>query len=254
VKKIIFLIFGVLLFGANLINVNFFEGKGKVDVLLSLDETFKGKVRQISENSYLFTGIRTDKVIQKEFKKSFINSIIISPEKNGVKIDITADSTFKTSVALTPDGYGVRFRIVNNKPLQKTDAQNTDLKALSADRQSLDTVSYIVGITVLIILAFVLWFLKRKAVHLPKLKEDMKVLAQKPVDTKNKVVLFEYQNRKYLMLIGNTNVLLDVFADDIPVPKNEMQFDEMLKLSKKYDNIEKYIQNAEKLKEFDERI
>ena len=253
-KKIIFLIFGVLLFGANLINVNFFEGKGKVDVLLSLDETFKGKVRQISENSYLFTGIRTDKVIQKEFKKSFINSIIISPEKNGVKIDITADSTFKTSVALTPDGYGVRFRIVNNKPLQKTDAQNTDLKALSADRQSLDTVSYIVGITVLIILAFVLWFLKRKAVHLPKLKEDMKVLAQKPVDTKNKIVLFEYQNRKYLMLIGNTNVLLDVFADDIPVPKNEVQFDEMLKLSKKYDNIEKYIQNAEKLKEFDERI
>jgi len=254
VKKIIFLIFGVLLFGANLINVNFFEGKGKVDVLLSLDETFKGKVRQISENSYLFTGIRTDKVIQKEFKKSFINSIIISPENNGVKIDITADSTFKTSVALTPDGYGVRFRIVNNKPLQKTDAQNTDLKALSADRQSLDTVSYIVGITVLIILAFVLWFLKRKAVHLPKLKEDMKVLAQKPVDAKNKVVLFEYQNRKYLMLIGNTNVLLDVFADDIPVPKNEVQFDEMLKLSKKYDNIEKYIQNAEKLKEFDERI
>jgi len=254
VKKIIFLILGVLLFGANLINVNFFEGKGKVDVLLSLDETFKGKVRQISENSYLFTGIRTDKVIQKEFKKSFINSIIISPEKNGVKIDITADSSFKTSVALTPDGYGVRFRIVNNKPLQKTDAQNTDLKALSADRQSLDIVSYIVGITVLIILAFVLWFLKRKAVHLPKLKEDMKVLAQKPVDTKNKVVLFEYQNRKYLMLIGNTNVLLDVFADDIPVPKNEVQFDEMLKLSKKYDNIEKYIQNAEKLKEFDERI
>jgi len=254
VKKIIFLILGVLLFGANLINVNFFEGKGKVDVLLSLDETFKGKVRQISENSYLFTGIRTDKVIQKEFKKSFINSIIISPEKNGVKIDITADSSFKTSVALTPDGYGVRFRIVNNKPAQKTDAQNTDLKALSADRQSLDIVSYIVGITVLIILAFVLWFLKRKAVHLPKLKEDMKVLAQKPVDTKNKVVLFEYQNRKYLMLIGNTNVLLDVFADDIPVPKNEVQFDEMLKLSKKYDNIEKYIQNAEKLKEFDERI
>ncbi len=253
-KKIIFLILGGLLFGANLINVNFFEGKGKVDVLLSLDETFKGKVRQISENSYLFTGIRTDKVIQKEFKKSFINSIIISPEKNGVKIDITADSTFKTSVALTPDGYGVRFRIVNNKPARKTDAQNTDLKALSADRQSLDTVSYIVGITVLIILAFVLWFLKRKAVHLPKLKENMKVLAQKPVDAKNKVVLFEYQNRKYLMLIGNTNVLLDVFADDIPVPKNDVQFDEMLKLSKKYDNIEKYIQNAEKLKEFDERI
>ena len=253
-KKIIFLILGVLLFGANLINVNFFEGKNKLDILFSLDDMFKGKVKQLSKSSYIISGINTDKIIQKEFKKNFINSIIISPEKNGVKIDITSNSEFKTSVALTPDGYGVRFRITNANPVQKTNIQDNDIKKISANRQGLDTVSYILGIIILIILAFILWYVKKKAVHLPKLKEDMKVLAQKPVDAKNKVVLFEYQNRKYLMLIGNTNVLLDVFADDIPVPKNEVQFDEMLKLSKKYDNIEKYIQNAEKLKEFDERI
>ena len=82
----------------------------------------------------------------------------------------------------------------------------------------------------------------------------MKVLIQKPIDTKNKVVLFEYQNRKYLMLIGTTNVLLDVFVDDISIPKNEAQFDEFLKLNKKFDNIQKYIQNAEKLKGIDEKI
>jgi len=66
--------------------------------------------------------------------------------------------------------------------------------------------------------------------------------------------LFEYQNRKYLMLIGNTNVLLDVFGDDIAIPKNEVQFDEFLKLNKKFDNIEKYIQNAEELKGINEKI
>ncbi|GAB6074350.1 hypothetical protein [Nautilia lithotrophica] len=253
-KKIIFLFLGIFLFGANLINVNFFEGKNKLDVLFSLDDAFKGKVKQISKNSYIITGISTDKIIQKEFKKNFINSIIISPEKNGVKIDITSNSVFKTSVALTPDGYGVRFRIINTKPVQKTGIQNNSIKNLSVNRQGLDTLSYIVGITILIILAFILWYIKKKAVHLPKLKEDMKVLAQKPVDAKNKIVLFEYQSRKYLMLIGNTNVLLDVFVEDVAIPKNEVEFDEMLKLSKKYGNIEKYIENAEKLKEFDERI
>ncbi|WP_456479241.1 hypothetical protein [Nautilia sp.] len=252
-KKIVFLILGMLLFGANLINVNFFEGKNKLDVLFSLDDAFKGKVKQISKNSYILTGISTDKVIQKEFKKNFINSIIISPEKNGVKIDITANTPFKTSVALTPDGYGVRFRIVNANPVLNT-TKSADIKNMTARTQGLDTFSYIVGIAVLFVLAFVLWYVKRKSVHLPKLKEDMKVLAQKPVDAKNKIVLFEYQDRKYLMLIGNTNVLLDVFVEDVAVPKNEVEFDEMLKLSKKYDNIEKYIQNAEKLKEFDERI
>jgi flagellar biogenesis protein FliO len=128
------------------------------------------------------------------------------------------------------------------------------LQNLNANKEGLDAVSYIVGISILIILALILWFLKRKTASLPSLRENMKVLAQKPIDAKNKIVLFEYQDRKYLMLIGNTNVLLDVFADDVAVPKNEVEFDEMLKLSKKYNNIDKYIQNAEKLKEFDERI
>ena len=252
-KKIVFLILGVLLFGANLINVNFFEGKNKLDVLFSLDGAFKGKVKQIAPSSYILTNIQTDKVIQKEFKNNFINSIIISPEKEGVRIDITSNKKIKTSVALTPDGYGVRFRIMDANPVAKT-TKAENIKNMTVQTQGLDMVSYLVGISILIILAFVLWYIKKKSVHLPKLKEDMKVLAQKPVDAKNKIVLFDYQGRKYLMLIGNTNVLLDVFVEDVAVPKNEAQFDEMLKLSKKYDKFEKYIQNAEKLKEFDERI
>lgn len=252
-KKIILICLGVLLFGANLINVNFFESKNKLDILFSLDSVFKGKVKQVSKNSYILTDISTDKVIQKEFTKNFINSIIISPDKNGVRIDITANKPIKTSVALTPDGYGVRFRIINEKPIKVQNVQNS-LQNLNANKEGLDAVSYIVGISILIILALILWFLKRKTASLPSLRENMKVLAQKPIDAKNKIVLFEYQDRKYLMLIGNTNVLLDVFADDVAVPKNEVEFDEMLKLSKKYNNIDKYIQNAEKLKEFDERI
>ncbi|AZV45998.1 hypothetical protein C3L23_01550 [Nautilia sp. PV-1] len=252
-KKIILICLGVLLFGANLINVNFFESKNKLDILFSLDGVFKGKVKQVSKNSYILTDISTDKVIQKEFTKNFINSIIISPDKNGVRIDITANKPIKTSVALTPDGYGVRFRIINEKPIKVQNVQNS-LQNLNANKEGLDAVSYIVGISILIILALILWFLKRKTASLPSLRENMKVLAQKPIDAKNKIVLFEYQDRKYLMLIGNTNVLLDVFADDVAVPKNEVEFDEMLKLSKKYNNIDKYIQNAEKLKEFDERI
>jgi flagellar biogenesis protein FliO len=254
VKKIILILMGVVLFGANLINVNFFEGKNKLDILFSLDDAFKGKVRQISEHSYILTSIKTDKIIQKEFQKSFINSIIISPEKDGVRIDITANAPVKTSVALTPDGYGVRFRVLNAKPPKTTNVTKNSVNALTAKSGGFDMFSYIVAVLVLLFLAVVLWLVKRKKISLPMLKEDMKVLAQKHIDAKNKIVLFEYQERKYLMLIGNTNLLLDVYKDDIAVPKNEVQFDEMLKLSKKYDNIEKYIQNAQKLKDFDERI
>ena len=254
-KKIFTLLLGVLLFGANLINVNFFDGKNKLDVLFSLDDAFKGKVKKISKNSYLITNIKTDKVIQKEFNDNFVNSIIISPQKESVKIDITASKDYITSVALTPDGYGVRFRIKNKAATNSiSKIENNEIKTMTANRSGLDMFSYVIGLVILFVLALFLWFIKRKAPPFPKLKGDMKVLAQKPIDPKNKVILFEYQNRKYLMLIGNTNVLLDVFADDIPIPKNEVQFEEMLKLTKKYDTIEKYIKNAEKLKEIDEIV
>lgn len=251
-KKLFFLLVPIFLFGANLINVNFFEGKNKLDILFSLDNKFNGQVKKVNNSSFIITDIKTNKVIQKEFNKKFINSIIISPADNGVKIDILANKKFKTSVALTPDEFGLRFRIEKIVPsnLNKT----KEKIQFSTNQQKLDLFSYIIGIVILLLIAIFLWFLKRKAINLPIVKENMKVLVQKPIDAKNKVVLFEYQNRKYLMLIGNTNVLLDVFVDDITIPKNEVQFDEFLKLNKKFDNIQKYIQNAEKLKGINEKI
>ena len=251
-KRLFFLLIPIFLFSANLINVNFFEGKNKLDILFSLDNKFDGRVKKISNSSFIITNIKTDKVVQKEFNKKFINSIIISPVDEGVKIDIVANKKFKTSVALTPDEFGLRFRIEQIIPLNSN--QTKPELQFSNNQQKLDLFSYIVGMIILLLVAIFLWLLKRKAINLPIVKENMKVLIQKPIDAKNKVVLFEYQNRKYLMLIGNTNVLLDVFVDDIAIPKNEVQFDEFLKLSKKFDNIEKYIQNAEELKGINEKI
>jgi len=251
-KKLFFLLVPIFLFSANLINVNFFEGKNKLDILFSLDNKFNGQVKKVNNSSFIITDIKTNKVIQKEFNKKFINSIIISPADNGVKIDILANKKFKTSVALTPDEFGLRFRIEKIVPLNLN--KTKEEIQFSTNQQKLDLFSYIIGIVILLLIAIFLWFLKRKAINLPIVKENMKVLVQKPIDAKNKVVLFEYQNRKYLMLIGNTNVLLDVFVDDIAIPKNEVQFDEFLKLNKKFDNIQKYIQNAEKLKGINEKI
>lgn len=251
-KRLFFLLIPIFLFSANLINVNFFEGKNKLDILFSLDNKFNGQVKKVNNSSFIITNIKADKIIQKKVNKGFINSIIISPVNDGVKIDILANEKFKTSVALTPDEFGVRFRIEKIVPLNSN--QTKPELQFSNNQQKLDLFSYIIGMVILLLLALFLWFLKRRAINLSIVKENMKVLIQKPIDTKNKVVLFEYQKRKYLMLIGNTNVLLDVFVDDIAIPRNEVQFDEFLKLSKKFDNIEKYIQNAEELKGINEKI
>ena len=250
-KKLLFLLIPIFLFSANLVNVNFFEEKNKLDVLFSLDNKFNGQVKKINDSSFIITNIKTDRVVQKEFNKKFVNSITILSIDNGIRLDILANEKFNTSVALTPDEFGLRFRIKKLVPLDSN--QTKPEIQFATSQQKLDLFSYIIGTVILFLIAIFLWFLKKKAISLPITKENMKILVQKPIDTRNKVVLFEYQNKKYLMLIGNTNVLLDVFADGITIPKNETQFDEFLKLSKKYDNIQKYIKNAERLKGIDEK-
>jgi len=247
-KKII-LFLAIFLYGANLIDVNFFKGKNKLDILFSLDEKFNGKIVKIANNKYLINDIKSSNDINKNFNKFFLNSIFVTPKDNGVLLGIVSDKKYNVNVALTPDGYGIRFRI------KDLETKNIISKQNMPPAEGFSFVRYFIVVAILIILAIILLYLKKKSfAKLPGLKSDMKVLSQKFVDAKNKVVLFEYQNRKYLMLIGNTNVLLDVFNEDFKTPKNEVEFDEMLKLNNKINDIEKYIKNADNIRELDERI
>ena len=247
-KKLI-LVLAVFLYGANLIDVNFFKGENKLDILFSLDDKFNGKIIKVGGNRYLIKGIETSNDIEKNFNKFFLNSIIVTPKEGGVVLEIVSDKKYKVDVALTPDGYGIRFRIKNLKPKSVISKPNMP------PAEGFSFVRYFIVVAILIILAIILLYLKKKSfAKLPSLKNDMRVLSQKFVDAKNKVVLFEYQNRKYLMLIGNTNILLDVFDEDFKTPKNELEFDEMLKLNNKIDDIEKYIKNADNIRELNEKI
>jgi hypothetical protein len=250
-KKFLFFFIAVFLYSANLINVNFFTSKNKIDVLLSLDDKFKGKVIKLKENSYEITNISADNIIQKEFN-SFVSSIIIAPlDNNSIKIDIVSNNKVKVDVALTPDGYGVRFRLINADTTSVTSVQSVPLPQKNS--VNLDMLSYVVALVVLFIVALLLLLFRKKNVFT---SSDMKVVMQRPIDAKNKLVLLEFNSKKYLVIIGNTNILIDIFDKDFKTPKNEVEFDEMLKLSQKYDNIEEYIKRAEKLqnKDLDERV
>ena len=44
--------------------------------------------------------------------------------------------------------------------------------------------------------------------------ESIDVIYEKPLDNQNKVVLLNYENQKYLILVGSSNVLLDKFGEE----------------------------------------
>jgi hypothetical protein len=249
-KKLILLISATFLFAANLINVDFFSHKKFVDVLFSLDSKFDGKVIKLSNNEYYLKNIKYDKEIYKKFNTDYLKSIEITPYENGIKVKIEGND-YTTKFDLTPEGYGIRLRIkskiVKNNEVKQLMAQNS--------QNSIDYFTYFIMLAILLILAIILWIIKKKSPKLPVKKDiPMGVLIQKPIDAKNKIVLYEFNKRKYLMLIGNTNLLLDVFDEEMMNVSTKKEFDEFLKINNKIDEVKKYIKNAEELKEFDERI
>ncbi len=251
-KKIVFLFIGVFLFGASLINVDFFNHKNFIDVLLSFDSKFNGKIVKIDNHTFLLKNVTSNKEFLKNFEKGFLKSINVKPTRDGVLVKLKTDENAKISFALTPEGYGIRIRVLNTKPINeiKTLTQNNP-------QSTLDYFTYIIIFAILTILAVILWIVKKNQ-KLPIKKSDisMGILIQRPIDAKNKIVLFEFNKRKYLLLIGNTNLLLDIFDEELQTVKieNSKDFDEFLKLNNKMDEIRRYIKNAEKLKEFDETV
>jgi len=248
-KLIIFL--ASILFGANLVNINFFPQKDKLDILFSLDAKFNGKVINAGKNQFIITNISSNKEYSKNFDNFFVKKVKISPKNNDVLVKFITNSKYKTSVALTPDGYGLRFRI-SSLEINK-DKENLVLKN---PENSLDYFSYIISLAILIIIAIILWILRKKINKKLPVKGGLNILFQKPIDAKNRIALIEFNNRKYLVIVGNSNILLDVFDENMVNISTQNDFDNFLKseMSEKLDNLQKYIKNAEKLKEFDEKI
>ena len=250
-KKLI-IFFATFLFAANLINVNFFEQNKKLDILFSLDGRFTGKVIKKGDDRFFISNISSNKEYKKFFNNYFIKEIMISPFEDGVLVTVKATKKYKTSVALTPDGYGVRFRIsdesiqaINNPPL--TYANDTGI----------DYVSYFIAMAILIILAIILWIFKKKLKTKLPVKTNLDIIFQRPLDPKNKIALIEFNKRKYLVIVGNSNILLDVFDENMINIKTQKEFEDYLQkdeINKKLDNFQQYIQNAEKLKDFDETV
>ena len=79
------------------------------------------------------------------------------------------------------------------------------------------------------------WLFKK----LPQNSQEIKIVYKKQIDTNNAVVLLEFENRRYLVMSGNSNLLLDTFGqsdlkDEGEFEKafedNRKKLDEYLKL------------------------
>lgn len=230
---------------SKILSYNIYERSNRVDVMITFDTPYEGSIHQkSSENRILIrlpdTNIESAK--SKRIRSAFISSLSITNLNNGTQIVANIPQGIKLSVSKTSDAYGLRLRFQKSGVVSKDRVEKRQTDALTGIETKPETnisSDYIIIVSILLVLLIVLMIVKKKvssstAAGTPWLfskkglaQENVNIKYQKAIDPKNRVVLLEYGEESYLVLVGNSNILLDKFHGNSP--RNENEFDTILK-------------------------
>ena len=249
------LILQINLLATTLLTYNTYDRDDRVDIMLSFDTPYNGKIflKKI-ESGFQITlnNINYNKKILKNINSPIIYQMKITPAKNSINIILKTKKNIHIIASKTTDGFGLRLRAKVTQPLQKVSTAKkqtiNNFSTLPLDKTGYDNSRYYIVIFILLILLVLLWIIKKKIANPSSNKNwlfkndinenEVKILYRKQIDPKNSVLVLSYLDKKYLILTGSSNQLLDKFSSDDIALEGDDEFEQM------------FAKNRQKLDEF----
>lgn len=252
----ILLLLHLNLFATTLLTYNTYDRDDRVDIMLSFDTPYNGKIflKKI-DGGYNVTlnNISFNKEITKNINSPIITQIHIIPEKKGINITLKTKKNIHLIASKTTDGFGLRLRAKTTSNLSKsTTVKNkpttNSFNTLPLDKSGYNESRYYMVILVLVVLLLILWVVKKRVIKPNSSKSwlfknninenEVKIVYKKQIDPKNSVLVLSYMDKKYLVLTGSSNQLLDRFSSDNSTIESDEEFEQM------------FARNRQKLDEF----
>ncbi|MEA2073167.1 MAG: hypothetical protein U9O86_06235 [Campylobacterota bacterium] len=202
--------------------------------------------------------IETSKI--KKVNSEYLRSLVITPLKDKIQIVASVSETTKLIASKTSDSYGLRLRFTK-KVLTKSqnnllEKGETDLSSLPTKKDNEMSTSYYIVVAILILGIIILLVLKKRMVQtnptqaksnswlfnsndqvpvvkaetqqttqplndINNLTNNVSIRFQKSINEANSVVMLDFGEESYLVLMGNSNILLDKFKDNKPTTEQE---------------------------------
>lgn len=200
----------------------------------------------------------------KKVNSDFLRSFTITPLKGQTQITAYTSKNVKFVAAKTSDSYGLRLRFTHKTTVKAHTKKSgnsfaSDLSALPTKKGGEMTKSYYIVVAILIIGILILLFIKKRITNIPEIKKKktswlfdvaqekihqketqaveesqqknhttdvVSIRFQKAINQTNSVVMLDYGNESYLVLMGNSNIVLDKFRDN--KPQTQTEFDTIL--------------------------
>lgn len=237
-KKILFFLLAAsYMIASNLLTYNIYDRSDRVDFMLSFDSPYDGQIYQKKQdNSTILKldDLNYNKIIKKDINSKILQKLSIIPSNNFTKIVLKSKKPIVVIASKTTDGFGLRIRaksVISQKKNSKLatydSLKNKNSNTIYKNEDSLDTRYITVVIILLVFLVLMFWIRKKLSKKNNFLKnnswlfknsdisnKDIKILHKKQIDPSNSVVLLEFGNIKYLVMSGNSNLLLDTFGKE----------------------------------------
>lgn len=258
-KIVFFLLLPLWLFASQILNYNVYDRTDRVDLMLTFDTPFEGVIsqqRQLGSILVKLSDISIESPKIKTLNSKFLSKITITPIDSHVQILARVPNQITMQASKTSDAYGLRLRFLKKAATAKSTMvnENGSLASLPTKQDNALEDNYMMVVIILIIGIIILMWLKysmsntknnaqKSSLFKSKRAEtgsltEATIRFQKPLDQTNSVMMLDYADESYLVIIGNNNVVLDKFHDSKPVTQGE--FESML--NNKEEELESYLQ------------
>ena len=253
------------IFASNLLTYNIYERTDRVDIMLSFDAPYEGNIfqkREKNTTSLILNSLSYEQSVNKNINSKIVQELDIEPKQNSLILNLKSQDAIIVNASKTTDGFGLRIRVspkntasqVANMP-QASAKIEPPAQALQSEPEPIVDARYFIVLGVLLALLIFLFIFKKimvsksefsgfantknsepnstKSINwlLKNQNNDVNVIYEKPLDRVNKLMLLSYENRRYLVLVGSSNVMLDSFGED--KIQNEQDFTAFFEENKK---------------------
>jgi len=269
------------IFAASLLSMSVNENNDAVEINLSFDSPFEGSIEQNATEKAVvlkISGIAIDSKKDVSLSQNPLISRVtmIKEGPTGVKISFENKKEISFEALKNNDGYKLQLKIIPYVAAPvATEANTTTPAPKLTEKPQTQTDSevswrYVVVVSFLALLVAVMFYVKKrfaapnaskagwllpKSFKSPTTQEDVQIVTQSFLDPSNKLMLVEYNGIRYLLLVGNTNVVVDrYYADDADIQnddfkrvmaENERKLSEFLKPQQQLSSLDEYRIKAE---------
>ncbi|EDZ62653.1 hypothetical protein SMGD1_2588 [Sulfurimonas gotlandica GD1] len=273
IRLLLIFLLPLALNASKILSYNIYDRTDRADVMITFDTPYEGVIKQsISQSKIIIklTDAQIESAKLKKLSSKFLHSLSITPMAGYTQIVASVSDSVKLIASKTSDAYGLRLRFSSSSPIPakaSATANNNILSSLPTKKDGEMTQSYYIVVAILIIGILILLFIKRKAA--PKANKEQQsswlfkenqtnnqtpaesnnnnvsIRFQKNIDNSNSVVMLDFGEQSYLVLMGTSNILLDKFTDNKPVTQEDFE----TILQNRHQELDEFLALKDKTKE-----